>query len=638
MTEKQTKAEAPDDRVVRIWDDPESRISFLETVLKGKEWEAVIYHPDFSEAQSANPHIHPLSELSNSLAERGYKVELGQDKNGIPTLAVRHFGSDTSISNAVKEMGFAKGMTYKLTHIKEPLGDALSKTAKLVKSVATDKARLIGGVYMLGDVVLTFAGLGNKDGGHGHGGGLAALKDPANLLQTVAGGLATVQSIIYTAFAKEGSEAVFDDLMKTAQQAQKDGKDLLSEGTWSEKAGEKSHNPLGFVGNFLKRNPIQLGALTQVAGQFALIGSGGLRFKNAGASHDPRAASAARKGAVQDILTGINSGVGWALLMKHPKKTDQSEKLPWSNPKRVWQEMSENPNKFASGFMTVSTLTGMNAARHKGNKIQLLGNSTYLLGDAIMFTTQSDHYGAEGMSNAGMLASAAERFILASPLVLGKEEQGKFVEQLAEHVAERSLAEVAKKGKNKEVDVQEVKELGRRIADGLNAKLPQVNPKANEVAGKIAAIVREFPQEAGDSLAERLSAVVAESPSVSIPVSELKAHVLRQVEYAKDATAKPVTLEKLKEPLSALTFAVPGGTDPELVTKTYDALRPYMQPASLEQVGDAITAQAAQDVQSALQQQMRQPVAAQPSIAQAGGFAPALQAARENGQPSSLIR
>lgn len=633
MADEQLNQEKEDTRIVRIWDDPESRISFLETVLKGKEWDAVIYHPDFRD-NPLNSKIHPLSELSTKLAERGYKVALGQDKNGIPTLSVHRFGSDTSISNAVKELGFAKGMTHKLTHIKEPLGDALSKTANLVKSVATDKARLIGGVYLVGDLVLTLAGMGNKDGAHG--GGLNALKDPANLLQSVAGGLATAQSLIYMGFAKEGSEAVFDELMKTANQAQKDGKDLLSAGTWSEKATQKSHNPLGFVGNFLKRNPIQIGALTQVAGQVALIGSGGLRFKDAGKSADPLAASAARKGAVQDMLTGLNSGVAWSLLMKHPKKIDDSEKLPWSNPKRVWQEMSENPNQFASGFMTVSTLTGMNAARHKGNKIQLLGNSTYLLGDAIMFTTKSDHYGAEGMGNADMLATAAERFIQSAPLALGAEEQAKFVDQLAVHVAERSLAESAKKD-NKEVNPQEVAELGQRIAAGLNAKLPQVNPKANEIAARIAAVVREFPREAGDNLADRLSAAVAEAPSVSIPVQELKAHVLRQVEYAKEPSPKPVTLDKLKEPLAALTFAVPGGTNADLVSNVYDALRPNMQPAPLQQVGDAINAQAAQDVQALLQPQ-RQAFAQPSAVAQAGGFAPAVQAARENGMPSSLIR
>lgn len=162
----------------------------------------------------------------------------GRDENGIPILKVKNFGSDTKLSDSIKELGFAKGMTHKITHLGEPLGNAMQKTADMVKHVASDKARLIGGLYMVGDLILIFAGLGNKKGKDAADTGVGfmnTLKDPANLLQSGAGVMATIQSLIYMGFAKEGSDAVYSDLMKHAQEAREQGKDLLDAGAWESK-------------------------------------------------------------------------------------------------------------------------------------------------------------------------------------------------------------------------------------------------------------------------------------------------------------------------------------------------------------------------------------------------------------------
>lgn len=623
--------------VVRIWDDPESRIHFLETVLKKKEWSAVVYHPDFAPdgSQKANAST-PLPELSQKLNAQGYKTSLGRDENGIPILNVRNFGSDSKLSESIRELGFAKGMTHKITHLGEPLGNAMQKTADLVKHVASDKARLIGGLYMVGDLILIFAGLGNKKGQEaGAGGGfMDTLKDPANALQSAAGVAATIQSLIYMGFAKEGSEAMYSDLMKHAKDASEQGKNLLDADVWKDSG---QHAPKGLMGlphKVLKNYPIQLGALTQVVGQVGLLASGGIRLKRAKTDTSADAGSI-RRGAMQDMLTATTSVVGWSLLTKtKPEKIDDADKHPWSDPRRVWQEMSEKPNQFASGFLSAATLSGIAAGRAKGNNIQTMGNMTYLLGDGIMFMTNSNDYGAAAMGQSGMLAEAAERFVKASPMIMGAKEQGQFVEQLATHVASRSLHEEAKKAKKGgKVSEQDIAALSERIAADLNAKLPAVNERTNEAAARIANVVKTFHPTVGAKITDALCDVVSTMDGVAIDKEELKTHVVRQTEYAKDAPTKLVKMDDVAQPMADLLFAVPGAATPDAVNKLYDALDAYIRPEPMQnqqKLEQTINQTAVQNI-AAVSQRENTP----PSM---GAHTAALAAARQNGQGAALTR
>lgn len=628
--------------MIRIWDDPESRIHFLETVLKKKEWEAVVYHPDFAPDGTQKPDAAtPLPELARKLADKGYHTTLGRDDNGIPILKVKHFGSDTSLASSIKELGFAKGMTHKLANIGEPLGNAMQKTADMAKYIASDKARLIGGLYMVGDLILIFAGLGNKKDANTAGHGFAnVLKDPANLLQSTAGVLATIQSLIYMGYAKEGSEAVYSDLMKQVTAAREQGRDPLDTGAWQTKTQGGPKGLFGLPHKVLKDYPIQLGALTQVAGQVALMASGGIRLKRTTSDMGPDAASM-RRGAIQDMLTATTSVMGWSLLTKtKSEKIAKEDKLPWSNPKRVWQEMSEKPNQFASGFLSAATLSGIAAGRAKGNNIQTMGNLTYLLGDGILFMTNSEHYGAAGMGNTAVLAEAAERFIKESPAIFGEKEQAQFVQQLADHLAERSLHDEAKKQKrNVAVDEKAVRALSERIASGLNAKLPRVNDRANEAAARIANVVKTFHPSVGDRITDALCDSIVALPGVAIGKEELKSHVVRHTEYAKDTPPQQVKMDDVAKPIADLLFSIPGAATPEAASKIYDAVNAHIRPdpKGVERLEETINRTAMQDIAAASRAQGHGQSAPPPS-SQAGAHTAALTAARENGQGANLSR
>lgn len=605
-------------RIVHIWDDPESRINFLETVLKGQSWEAKIYQPPVAGAE-------PLQNLVGQLQQKGYRTELGQDENGLATLSVKNFGDDTKLLTAVKDMGLTAGVGYKLTHIREPLGNAMHKTKELFKHVATDKARLLGGLYLLGDVFLIGAGFGNKDGGHGGGHGFKGMfKDPANLLQSATGIAATAQSLIYMAFAKEGGEAIYSELMKKAETASAQGTNLFDDAMWQD-AGKKPG--LGIVSKVFKDHPLQIGAFAQILGQVSLFGSGGIRFaraKNGIGPSDPTELAAQKSGAFKDMITAVNSIAGWSLMMKKPKEIEDEDKLPWSNPKRIWQEAQASPNQFASGFLGVASVAGVGAAMNKKNNVQMLANVTYLVGDGVMFATNSNHYGAEGMNNADMLSDAAEKFVVTSPMILGKDEQAQFVGQLSKYVATRTASEAARKEK-RDVSPQEVEELAGRIAYGLNSKLPETHPKTYEVAGKAAAIVSKFHPAFANQIAAELATAICEAPSVMISQEELQQSILAQTDLSPNVDI--VEMKHVAKPMADLAFAIPGGANAERVNRLYDAIDDLVKPTPKAglQLEQTINETATQDVQQAVAQTAQD--------AGVGSHVAALQASRAVPQP-----
>ncbi|MGB1540286.1 MAG: hypothetical protein ACPG80_04945, partial [Rickettsiales bacterium] len=407
-------------QIVHIWDDPESRVQFLETLLKGKEWQAVIYDtPDFNE-DIAQTGPHPLTAHAEQFVQKGYKATLGRDANGIPILLLTHFGGDTSLLKSIREMGMVKGVGHKITHLGEPLGDAMAKTKSLFKHIASDKARAIGAFYMIGDVILSLSGLGNKSADGENKG----FKDPANILESTMGVAATIQSLIYMGFAKETSQATFDELMQKAKEADAAGTALVDSSLWQAKEdGKRIKGPVTLAKQVLKDKPLESGAAVQLLGKAGLIGAGGIRLARSGSIADPAEKAKMRSGAVKDIITALNSMTGWTLLMKKSQEVAESEKAPWSSPKRLWQEVQASPNKFASMFLGAASLSGVAAAATKGNKIQMAGNSTYLVGDAIMFVTKNADYGSAGRANADVMAAAAAKFVQASPMVMGKDVQ-----------------------------------------------------------------------------------------------------------------------------------------------------------------------------------------------------------------------
>lgn len=595
-------------RTVHIWDDPESRIQFLETILQGQAWEGVIYHPSLNEERlPGGP--HPLSSMAQELQARGYKTELGADKNGIPTLNLKHFGNNTKLLEATREMGLVKGVGYKLGNLGEPLGDAMHKTASFIKQVAGDKARLAGALYGVADTTLIFSGMGNKSE---NSSALAKLKDPANVLESMLGVCGLIQSYIFMAFSKEGSGAMYKELMDKAEAAEKQGTSLFDDALWKEGRESKWPGPLAAVEQVLKKNPIASGAAVQILGKASLLSAGGIRLARTmkGETASPLGLAEQRRGAISDMVGSLSSMAGWTLLLKGKKEKDPNiDELPWNDPKRIWQTVQSEPNKFAAPFLAMSSVMGVTAAKDKKNKVQLLGNSTFLAGDALIFAMGSGPSDAAG--RAALLATAAEQFIENAPLVLGKEEQKQFVGQVCDYLAERSLRDATQKGEvgpTKEA----IAELSGKISYGLKAKLPTIHPKAYELAGRAAAIVDQFHPEFAETISGTLALAISENPNVVMGVDELKETIIQQVDAGKTPSSKLVQMKDVAEPISQLLFAIPGGANAETANRLYDALDNHIRPTPRDpqQLENAINTTAERDMMLATQKEQGRHLAA----------------------------
>ena len=590
-----TQEKLPEERIVRIWDEPESRIQFLETIMNGHEWEAVIYHPSMNPADPAAG--HPLAEMALDLDKRGYKTALGTDENGIPTLQLRHFGGDTKLAAAVADMGLVKGVGHKLVHINQPLGKVMRQTQSVFKQLAGDKARMMGGFYLMGDLILSLSGLGNeKDKAAG---GLKALRDPANALETGMGVMATLQSLIFLAFAKEGSQGTLDELMKKADAAEKNGQSLFDDAVW--KGGAENRRGLGRLTGVLKDKPLQAGAVSVILGKLSMIGSGGVRLKRAASGQGtPEELAELRQGAIKDIVGSICSITGWSLLLKKAQEVLPGDKLPWNNPKRILQELQRSPNKFASAFLSTASAAGVAASMSKGNKIQMLGNMTGLVGDGIMCVTKNEHYGAEGRGNTEFLAEAANRFIESMPTALGKSEQAAFVKQLSGYLAERSLWDEAKKS-NVKPTAETIGEFSRKIEDRINSTLSPVHPKTYEIAGLAAGVLSHFHPEMANGIADGLAAALAEIPSVAVNKDELKAIMLEHAEFDRTPNTNLVAMHEIAKPISSLVFAIPGAGNATSVNRIYEAVDDFIRqdPRNREALEQTVNNEAQQVLEQA---------------------------------------
>lgn len=560
-------SQGADERVVHIWDEPESRIKFLETMLKGREWEGIIYHPQMD--PDANPRIHPLVETASQLNRCGYHTELGRDENGIPILSLKKFGNDTQLTDSMKQMGLVKGIGHKLSHIGEPLGKVISKSGKMLKYMVSDKARIIASSYLGGDVSLALA-----DG-----------KDFYKGPKGFAGAMATLQSLIFLGFAKPGNEDVYDDLMKVVQKSQKNGENILDKGVF-----ERNESKSKGVVRFLKHSSIQIGSVVQMIGQLGMIyaGSKGLKENKANNVKGVKA----NFGHGLDIVTGITSMAGWGLFMRHGKEVPDDQKVSFKDHPLKWisQEITSNPSHFSSLVLTAASMTGLASAlfRFDKNKItpknkrgwspnkpQTVAFLTYIVGDVVLAFAKSGHYSQDSKNDPKMLAQGLEQFMKDLPIVMGQGEQAELVATVSDYVASKTIQAKAKKEKREPAPGEEAT-LSRNIAENLVTKIPPMNERTHNVIRKIADIVEKFPVSQQREVSQAISEAISEFNGVSIRAHELHEHVGHHINAPeKQAEERSVSLKGVEKPVKELLNLFPN-TSAQTVNRLYDSIGKYV--------------------------------------------------------------
>lgn len=590
---------------IHIWDHPESKIAFMETMLKGQSWEAVVHHPGGHAA---------LKPIQQQFHTRNFAATLEHDEQNESILAIRHFGDETRLFEAAREMGLVRGARHTFENIGIKLGKLVKRGRQTLSYFASDPARALASLYLIGDLILTLAGVGNKDSSEEKASFMDRLKDPANFLESFAGVMATIQSLIFMSYAKSGPDLALEDLIKSADKALSEGKDLREVETWLHAEGmEQARGFLSGIDGFLKRHPIQSGSTAQILGQVALLSSGFLRrndrmkelqdLQASGVENAERAKELEGeiKSGFQDMMTGISSIMGWTAMM-YPQKHHE-EKHSILDPRRLWQEFEGAPNKASTLLLTAATASGMKAAYDKKNWIKMGGYVTYLMGDALMFFTNSAHYGTDAAGAEGVVAEALAKFIGKLSVALGPDAEREVIRGAAQQLALRA----ALAGKEDQQETLErnpqfqkqVEEQAARIMELTQGKLMGQPRPFDQVITDMATLVSRYGEEDRAAVLEGLSATVAESSGIAASPEELTARtnaLLATVENTR--RTKSPTVQELTADAARLVNHIPGFATPENVSRLFDVLAEKARAVSADQerLGRAVVATAAKEV------------------------------------------
>jgi hypothetical protein len=606
---------------VFIYDDPESKINFLETTLKDKEWEAVIYDP--SPAGKSR-----LPEIEKTLKGSSYKLVRGQDANGIGTLTIHHFSHETGLLRAFRELGLTKGLEHTMETAGERLGDVMQRGKKLLQFWTSSEARRFSFAYVFGDVYLTLAR------GFDH-----SFKNPSDKVYSAGYLLALAQSVIMMNFAKEGKEILAEEIEHGMQQAVKKGLNLENFEEWADEVIDR-RNPLT---KMLNRHALKIGAASQMAGQALVATSGVLELREnsklAKGYTDDVMKQAQRRdqvGAVSNFLTGALSTYGWYLI-GWGKEKDVGEKVPWgeNSLKRLSQEFQETPEKLASVLVTLASVIGLaggkfkhnvtdelkhrdkrenvllsitnpnglegpvdenflkqaQAARDeivpvnrppsKGSPSQVAGNVAYLIGDATVYLSRGSNYTKGQINNAEVMAEVAEMFISRLPLIMGAPEKEKFITQLSTYLA-RKQEEIIGQGNATDplADIPQGERTFRRaseIKDSILNRLPGDTLGLGPLMMRAADVAVIFPEEKRAEVVEALSHSLSTLPAIAVKKEDI-AHRLTTSLARKQRPLRSqlVQMKDVQQALSQLVLCIPGGRDADNALALHQALQPFL--------------------------------------------------------------
>lgn len=589
---------------VHIWDDPESRINFLETTLADKEWEAVIYEP----VESGTGR---LPKLQAELEKKNYKTVLGKDKNGIPTLTITHFSHETSLLKTFSELGLTAGIRQTFTTSKNRIGDILSGMSHTIEFYMSSEARRFSTLYAFGDIALgTLPNLIAKFTGDKTPKPNTAISNTikkfdqknkmADSLYDRAYDLALAQSLIMMFGMKEGKELIADEVKQGLRAAEDKGLDLTNFNNWSNEIKDRRST----AKKWFNDTAIYTGPGAQILGQLLLITSGLMRLRNTKAfvneNKDIKLNTGtnlydqldkAKWGAVGDVTTGALSVAGWS-LMGFFKENNIENKTAWSENffKRIGQEIKSSPNTLASICVTVASLIGMKAGNLKhsvkssleeqqewewhrksfenetdgisnenldalatfqnnkkasGFNKQFIGNGIYLIGDATVALTKNRNYEPGQIANIEAMADTAIAMLDKMPIAFGKSGKEEFIEKLSAYMAKR-LDNLHDPKNPRPTEIQNLSENERlalfksQIKNEIISKLPELSEKFDLVVNRAADTVIAFGQQQHEDVAKALATKLANSKAIASNAEELGSAIHEAV-HRKNKTSQRIS-------------------------------------------------------------------------------------------------
>lgn len=567
-------------RIISIYNDPESKVHFLETLLDGKDWSANIIISDKLLPSNVNKEQY-AKKLEEKFTKEGFSSEIKQDEHGHVLLHLHHIGDDTSFHSTIEKMGLIKGTGYALTHLNAPLSKALSQAYHYAEYIIKEPARLFSGIFLLGDVMLIASGAkakGKADSGYfiqRQIENIKALKNPENALQSTAGILALMQSLIFIKYANNGSELAYDELKTRFNAGKKTGVDPLNITQWANDSNASSSE----LTTALKRHPIEAGALSQIFGQVAFAGANliDLNKKSKAHVHTPEEI----KGLHFNIMSALISISSWFMFMKNPQHHEQ--KADWNSAPltRGWQEFEEHPERFASITTAAASMMGLWGAIKKGNKPQQYAEGLWLIGDAVLFFTKKNHYGNVAARLEEPMIHAATQFIGEIPIALGSNATKQFVKDLSKVLAEKSIKENIEK-KHIQLSANDFKnqitELSTAIELGVHDNLAKNHSHYDKLINQSARLIERFDSNKRDDIAQALSSSLSAATGVYASKEEIATSLKSAINAQLSIGASPpLTLKDLLPNIRTIVSATGSMSATFIGLAVYEAIAPHIQ-------------------------------------------------------------
>ncbi len=599
---------------IHIWENPESRIQFMETVMKDSEWQAVIHAPPM--------HTSPetlLVPLQKTLQSHGYITEMEEDENRRPVLSIRHVGKETDLLVNLKHLGLVEGARRSIENVPHSLGKMLNATWSGLQYACKDSARLLSSIYLIGDIAYTMTGLAEgkadaaavkKEGnvilrlGSEMAHKLTNFKDISSGLMSFSGIAALAQSIIFLEFARDGSEINMEKLSKDMEKSIAKGRDPL-EALHGDKEKESDTGMLSGLHSFFQRHPIELGAASQVMGQVALFAAAGLNLKrgNVPAGKDP---ASFRKGETLNMARSVTSIAGWFALM-HPS-SDVGKKSPWSDPHRIVQQFNEHPEHFASGLNFGASALGLWSSGHRDNLPQKIAESTWLVGDVVMAFVDKSHYGKDGEKAEEMAGKAASEFLQQSPIAFSPSAGEKMYKDLGRYIARRTVetnAPAAPKGTDEHLFEKEreasIDQLSEQLTRSIMKAMAGKQSRYARIVHQAALLVDFYPEEDRAKVSVALAKAVTDIPGIYATPEETveaitSAHTRIARTSGKEAPTASPGMATIAPAVSELIYALPGLNLALAANGIYDALTPFSRTSPRDELllNHTLTAQAGQ--------------------------------------------
>ncbi len=600
---------------IYIFDHPESRVRFLEASLIGDDWRATIVIPP-SEAANPEQRAH---ELENLFKARGYATSIDNDGTGTALLHLHHFGKKTNPLDVVREMGIGRGTSFTIEHLGQLTGEALTSAASFFSYVIKEPARLFNGIYLGGDAFMSGSELFHKrDGGAAsahapaHHAGLAKASKAIGTVGTLGN---WAQSIIDLKYAKNGAELNYDELNEAFNIGQKRGIDATNFKAWSDpKLRENALTPITDVA---KRHPLETGAWAMVGAQLSFITARGLdiamdlpalrrhaiphprewlklmrvsdmhdnaEVQNAlgrTLNHEEAVHLGAFKRTLGSSINLLRAGLsisGWQLLTHQHKHHDKMTNWT-SNPlKRLGEEIDNNTEKSLATLTAAASIVGLTAAAFSRNGWQMAGESIWLAGDCVIFLVNKENYGEHSSHQELPLIEAATTFMKAMPVALGPAAETQMINDLASHLAHRTVNEGERKTKiqNPEKMQAEMQRLTTAIATGLRANMASHDTIFKKIAYQSAIIAGKFGPEKGHAVAEKIAESLGQAPSLHASAAEWSAAIKNAMKHVVVDDENIRGISQLTNDIAQLVLTSPASSNAGVAMAVYDAVADFM--------------------------------------------------------------